>query len=149
MGLQFPAGVLGVKIGSVGLFLPLQSTVIWFRPGKEKSPVGTWAPAQCLSPSQGHSLQHQITPKQRHLCCCWLSVFLSSCRALETLHWSQINSRLLRTLLHFVGPLDPQGLGIPGQNPVAAHPLGKILCVMMTPAEGNLRLCWVPRFQRP
>lgn len=46
-------------------------------------------------------------------------------------------------------PWTRRGLGIPGQHPVAAHLLGETLALYMSPAEGNLGLLQVPRFQMP
>lgn len=95
------------------------------------------------------SLQHQITPKAK-------APLLLLVVSLSFLTQSPRNSPLdtnefqaAQDTPAFCGPLDPQGLGMPGQNPVTAHPLGKISCITMTPAEGNLRLRWAPRFQTP
>lgn len=118
----------------------LQSPLRWFRPGKEKSPV---APAQCLCPSPGHSLQHQIIPKAKAplpLLGVRVSFLVQSPRnsPLEPNKFQATEN----TPAFWGSPLDPQGLGIP----VTAHPRGKISCTMMPPAEGNLR---APHLQTP
>lgn len=95
---------------------------------KEKSPVGAWAPAQCLCPSQGHGLQHQITPEAKAPLLLVLVIsFLMQSPGNSPLDQNEF--RLLRTLLHFVGALGPEDLGLP----MTAHPLGKISVITVTP----------------
>lgn len=105
----------------------LQSTLRWVRPGKEKSLVRTWAPAQSLSPSQGHNLQHQITPKAKApllLLVVRVSFLMQSPRnpPLEPNEFQAAENVPV-----FCGPLGPTGSGKPRAKPSNCSSIGENL----------------------
>lgn len=112
---------------------------------------GTSAPTPFLSPSQGNGLQHQTTLKAKAPA--FVLVFSISFLVQIPRSQSQVNSRLLRTVLPFLvafcGPLGPAWVwGIPGQNPVATHLLGRNSCIVHDPRlRGTLGCSGFPIFR--